>query len=93
MVVAVLKVVLSIPHATSLKDKRRVLKSVKDKLRNRFNVSVAEIGEQDIWQTAHLGIAVVSNDSSYANGVISRVQDLCENLCDAIMTDCVLEWR
>jgi len=93
MVVAVLKVVLSIPHATSLKDKRRVLKSVKDKLRNRFNVSVAEIGEQDIWQTAHLGIAIVSSDSSYANGVVSRVQDLCDNLRDAIMIDCVLEWR
>jgi uncharacterized protein YlxP (DUF503 family) len=93
MVVAVLKVVLSIPHAASLKDKRRVLKSVKDKLRNRFNVSVAEIGDQDIWQTAQLGIAIVSNDSSYANGVISRVQDLCKNLRDAIMTDCILEWR
>jgi uncharacterized protein YlxP (DUF503 family) len=93
MVVAVLKVVLSIPHAASLKDKRRVLKSVKDKLRNRYNVSVAEIGDQDIWQTARLGIAIVSNDSSYANGVISRVQDLCKNLRDAVMTDCELEWR
>ena len=93
MIVAVLKVSLSIPHAVSLKDKRRVLKSVKDKLRNKYNVSVAEIGDQDIWKTAQLGIAVVSNDSTYANGVISRVQDLCGNLREAIMTECVLEWR
>ena len=93
MVVAVLKISLSIPQADSLKDKRRVLKSVKDKLRNRYNISVAEIGDQDIWKTARLGVAVISTDSGYANGVISKVQDFCGNLRDAIMTDCELEWR
>lgn len=69
MVVAVLKIVLSIPQADSLKDKRRVIKSVKDRLRNGFNVSVAEIGDQDIWRSAKLGVAVISEDSSYANGI------------------------
>lgn len=93
MVVAVLKITLSIPHAESLKDKRRVLKSVKDKLRNRYNISIAEIGAQDIWKTGKLGVAIISTDSTYANGVISKVQDLCSNLREAIMTDCELEWR
>ena len=90
---AVLKIVLSIPHANSLKDKRRVIKSVKDRLRNGFNVSVAETGDQNIWRSAELGIAVVSEDSSYANGVLSRVQDNVGKLKNAILTHCELEWR
>jgi uncharacterized protein len=93
MVVAVLTVSLSIPQANSLKDKRRVIKSIKDRLRNGFNVSVAEIGEQDIWRSAILGVAVISEDASYANGVLSRVQDLIRDKSDAIMTNCELEWR
>jgi len=93
MIVAVLKISLSIPQADSLKDKRRIVKSIKDKLRNKYNISIAEIGDQDIWKTARLGVAIVSNDSAYANGVISRIQDICGNLRDAIMTECELEWR
>lgn len=93
MVVGVLKIVLSIPEANSLKDKRRVIKSVKDRLRNGFNVSVAEIGDQDIWRSARLGVAVISEDSSYANGVLSRIQDLVGKLNNAILTHCELEWR
>ena len=93
MVVAILTVSISIPQADSLKDKRRVVKSIKDKLRNGFNVSVAEIGEHDIWRSALLGIAVISDDASYANGVLSRVQDLLTSRIDAIMTHCELEWR
>jgi len=93
MVVGVLEVVIAIPQANSLKDKRKVVKSVKDRLRNNFNVSVAEIGHQDIWRTATLGVAVVSGDMSYANGVLSRVQDAVSGLPEAILTDCRLEWR
>lgn len=93
MVVAILTVNISIPQANSLKDKRRVVKSIKDKLRNGFNISVAEIGDQDIWRNAVLGIAVISDDSSYANGMLSRVQDLLGSRIDAIMTHCELEWR
>jgi uncharacterized protein len=93
MVVAILTVSLSIPQANSLKDKRRVIKSIKDRLRNGFNVSVAEIGDQDIWRSAVLGVAVISEDASYANGVLSRVQDFIRDKSDAIMTNCELEWR
>ncbi len=93
MVVGILTISISIPQANSLKDKRRVIKSIKDRLRNGFNVSVAEIGDQDIWRSALLGVAVISEDASYANGVLSRVQDLVQNRSDAIMTNCELEWR
>jgi len=93
MVVGVLRIELSIPQADSLKDKRRVIKSIKDKVRNNFNVSVAEIGSQDIWRTALLGVAVVSEDSAYANGILSRIQDMIANRTEAIMTNCELEWR
>ena len=93
MIVGTLRITLSIPHANSLKDKRRVIKGIKDKLRNGFNVSVAEIENQDIWRSAVLGVAVVSEDTAYANGVLSRVQDLIANNSEALMTGCELEWR
>lgn len=93
MVVGVLEIVIAIPQSNSLKDKRKVVKSVKDKLRNSFNVSVAEIENQDIWKTATLGVVVVSGDMAYANGVLSRVQDWFGGLRDAILTECRLEWR
>jgi uncharacterized protein len=93
MVIGILTVSISIPQANSLKDKRRVIKSIKDRVRNGFNVSVAEIGDQDIWRTALLGIAVISEDATYANGVLSRVQDLIRDRTDGIMTSCELEWR
>ena len=92
MVVGVLEIVIAIPQANSLKEKRKVVKSVKDRIRNNFNVSVAEIGNQDIWKTATLGVAVVSGDMAYANGVLSRVQDSVGGLRDAILTECRLEW-
>jgi uncharacterized protein YlxP (DUF503 family) len=93
MVVAILKIALFIPQANSLKDKRRVIKSIKDRLRNGFNVSIAEVGDQDIWRSAKLGVAVISDDSSYANGVLSRIQDIMGSLKDAVLTHCELEWR
>jgi uncharacterized protein YlxP (DUF503 family) len=93
MVVAVLTMVIAIPQANSLKDKRRVIKSVKDRLKNNFNVSVSEIGDQDVWKSSILGVAVVSGDSAYANGVLTRVQNFVENSTDAILNECRLEWR
>ncbi len=93
MIVGILTVSIAIPEANSLKDKRRVVKSIKDRLRNGFNVSIADIGDQDIWRSANLAIAVVSGDSSYANGILSRVQDAISNRTDAILTHCELEWR
>lgn len=60
----------------SLKEKRRIVKSIKDRVRSKFNVSIAEIGGLDKWQWATLGVACVSNDVRFANSVLSNVVNL-----------------
>jgi hypothetical protein len=72
MVVGVLRLTLYIHGASSLKDKRQVLRKVTDRLRSRFNVSVAEVGDNDVWQRAVVGIAAVANDHSFVNEVLDK---------------------
>ena len=62
-----------IPGATSLKDKRMVLRSIVDRVRVRFNVAIAEVGSQDIHDRAELGLATVGERLSQANGLANRV--------------------
>ena len=71
MFIGCLQVELLIPDSASLKEKRMVLKSIKQRLQNKFNISVAEIDHQNLWQRASLGIAMVSNE----NGHVSRAMD------------------
>jgi len=73
MIVGTIEIRLALPEARSLKDKRRILSGLKDRIRNKFNVSVAEVEHQDAIQTALLGVAHVSNDSRYANGVLDKL--------------------
>ena len=61
---------LRIAHSQSLKDKRQVLRSLKDRLRRRFNISVAEVGFQDTWQRSLVGVATVSGDRTQAEGTL-----------------------
>jgi len=79
MVVGVCTMELSMPDNASLKDKRHVVKSVIDRLRNEFNVSVAEVGAQDQWQWAVIGVACVSSDRDYAQGLLDRVVNWVRN--------------
>ena len=72
----------------SLKEKRRVIRAIKDRLKNKFNISVAEIGDQDVWQNLHLGIVAVNSDPKYLEGQMNRVVDTIENMHLAEMTDC-----
>ena len=72
MVVGVLRLTLYIQGASSLKDKRQVVRKVVDRLRSRFNVTVAEVGDNDIWQRAVIGIGAVSNDRSFVNEVLDK---------------------
>ena len=78
MNVAVGKVGLRIPENMSLKGKRQVLKSITSRVRNRFNVAVAEVDENDNWRLATIGICCVSNDRRHSNQVISRVINFIE---------------
>ncbi len=75
MNVGICKIRLRLPENQSLKGKRRVLKSITARLKNKFNVSVAEIDDQDLWQLATLGICCVSNDQRFTNEVLSKVVD------------------
>lgn len=63
---------LFIPDSQSLKDKRQVLLSLKDRLRERFNLSVAEVDGQDLWQRAVLGLACVANEGRHVNQVLDQ---------------------
>jgi len=73
VIVGVLRFTLFVPESGSLKGKRRVLLSVKERLRSQFNVSVAEIGSHDLWQRAEIGVALVSCDRAYAAQVLQKI--------------------
>ena len=73
--VGVLQLELSVPDAFSLKDKRRVVKSLKDRIAHGHNVSIAEVGALDEHRRAILGVAMVSNDSRYVEGALSKLVD------------------
>ncbi|MHB0858657.1 MAG: DUF503 domain-containing protein [Anaerolineae bacterium] len=73
MVVGVCTIELQVPDSASLKRKRQVVRSVMARVRNAFNVSIAEVDQQDSWQLATLGVACVSSDAAYAQGLLERV--------------------
>jgi len=73
MNVGVVKIRLRLPENLSLKGKRQVLRSITTRIRSKFNVSVAEVDDHDLWQLATLGITAVSNDKRYTNEVLSKV--------------------
>ena len=79
MNVGVCRISLRLPENLSLKGKRRVLKSIITQVRSKFNVSVAEVDDQDLWQLATLGICCVSNNGRYTNEVLSKVVDFIVN--------------
>jgi len=73
MNIGVCKVELRLPENLSLKGKRRVLKSITTRVKNKFNVSVAEVDNNDLWQLSTLGICCLSNDKRHTNEVLSKV--------------------
>ena len=75
----------------SLKGKRRVLRSIKDRLKNDFNVSVAEVGDQDVWQSLHIGISAVGSNRPYMDGLLTKVVDAIDRMNLAEMVDCKTE--
>ena len=77
--VGTLRMVLSIQDAHSLKDKRRVVTALKDRVHNKFRISVAEVGHHDVWQTAELGFACVGNDGRHVNSVLSNLVGFVES--------------
>jgi len=76
MVVGTLELSIRINGAFSLKDKRRVIRSLMDHARRDFHVSAAEVGDQDLWNSALIGIACVSNDAIHLESILQKVVDL-----------------
>lgn len=79
MIVGVLQTEFYLPGCSSLKEKRMIVKSVKDKISNKFNVSVAEVDYLDKWQRALIGIAVVSNKKSHSEEVLQKIFQSLDN--------------
>ena len=73
MVVGVLRLTLIIPGARSLKEKRHAVRKIVDRVRARYNVGIAEVADNDVWQRAVLGVAAVANDRSFVNEVLDKV--------------------
>ena len=73
MIIGILEVHLRLFSSNSLKDKRRVIKSLISRIHNKFNVSIAEIGDYSLWQRTKLGIAFLSPDTNYSNKVLDKI--------------------
>ena len=79
MNVGVCKISLRLPENLSLKGKRQVVKSVTSRIRSKFDLSVAEVDDHELWQLATIGICCISNDRRHTNQVLSKVVDFVTN--------------
>lgn len=93
MIIGTAEIKLYAPWVYSLKEKRMIVKSVIAKTRNKFNVSIAEIAEQDTHQTIVLGLACVAGSISHSDSIIDNVISLIESSTEAEITDIVREIR
>jgi len=89
MPIAKLTVEISIPHAQSLKDRRQVVRSLKDKLRHGFNVSIAELDDANLWSRATLGLVAISGSGPYLVGQMKELDDAIHRLCNTLGAEIV----
>lgn len=92
MYTGILRLEVTIPDAMTLKDKRRAIKSVKDRISHRFNVSVAEVDALDLLRSAVIGVAMVSNDQSHVNGALDQVVNYVRNDPNVILDHYEMEF-
>ncbi|MCX7747965.1 MAG: DUF503 domain-containing protein [Clostridia bacterium] len=91
MVIGVLRITLAIDEAFSLKEKRHIVKSIIERLKSRFNASVAEVDLNDKWKNAVIGAACVSNEASHADSMMANIVNFVENDGRAILVDYTTE--
>jgi uncharacterized protein YlxP (DUF503 family) len=96
MIIIAAMITLVIPENASLKGKRRVIKSLMDRVRHKFEAAVAEVGDNDLWQKARIGVALVGNDSHMLEARLQEIMKFVENqhLAEIINTQvelCYLE--
>lgn len=87
MFVGVLRLTFHIPQARSLKDKRSVVRKFRDRVRGRFDVSIAEVGDQDLYQRAVFGVGVVSSEATVCDSVLEKVAREAETQPECVLTD------
>jgi len=87
MFVGIVRIELHIPGATSLKEKRSVIQSLKERIRHRVRASVAEVDHQDLWQRAALGVAVISGESRQVDELLQTVRNLVDGTHGAELLD------
>jgi uncharacterized protein len=87
MPVAKLTIELEIVHAQSLKDRRQVLRSMKDKLRHSFNLSIAELDDGVVWNRATLGIAAISSSTSYLTGQLHQIDQAAQRIATTLSAE------
>lgn len=91
MVVGVAKLSLRLPDNQSLKGKRKVMKRICERLRQRFNIAVAEIDSHDLWQAGEVGIVMVGNQGSYINSKLDKAINFVDNMQLAEIVDVQME--
>lgn len=91
MIVGILTIEIHISEAHSLKEKRFILKSLKDRIRNKFNVSIAEIDANDLWQRCVLGVACIANETKIINQILDRVKNTILNTPTVELIDSRME--
>jgi uncharacterized protein YlxP (DUF503 family) len=89
--IGVLQIEISITDAMSLKDKRRVVKSIKDRIAHAHNVSIAEVGALDEHRRSIIGMAMVSNDGRYVEGALSKLVDFVRSVPQVSLLDYQIE--
>jgi len=87
MVIGVMEVDLLIDGAFSLKEKRMTLNRVRDRVRKQFNVSIAEVADQDVWNRACIAVVAVSNDQRHVNSTLSHVIEFIKKIRDCEVED------
>ncbi len=92
MPIARLTIELEIPHAQSLKDRRQVVRSLKDKLRHGFNLSVAEMDEGTVWNRATLGVVAISSSSSYLTGQLQQIDQAAHRIAAGLSAEIADSW-
>lgn len=93
MLVGVCSVEIHIPESNSLKSKRQILRRIKDRIKNRFNVSIAEVENNNLWQRTTLGIAAVANEAKYVNQLLSQVVESLNHESGVVVLDYWIEIR
>ena len=92
MPVGLLRLEIHMPEAHSLKDKRQVLRSLKDRLRGRYNVAVAELEHQDLWQRATIGVVTLADQPGFVEHALEEVLRDSENLLGRVLVDHQIEF-